>query len=92
MNDSAIWAQFFQKWPAKLPQRGVVVTTFAEQISFCGFLRTADMVLFERVTPDAVGARKIILTYSQIASLKITDPVGGEIFADVGFQGQLAAR
>ena len=92
MNDSAVWAQLFQKWPVKLPQRGVVVTTFAEQIPFCGFLRTADAVLLERATPDAVGARKVILAFSQIASVKITDPIGGEVFGEAGFQGQLPTR
>ena len=91
MNDSAIWAQIFQKWPPKLPQRGVLVATFGEQIPFCGFLRTADALLLERQTPDAVGARKIILPFSQIASLKITDPVGGERVPGGRFLRQAAA-
>ena len=81
MNDSSVWSQIFQKWPDKLPQRGVVVAAFGEQIPFSGFLRTGDALLLERQTPDATGARKIILLYSQIAGLKITDPVSGDVYA-----------
>ena len=92
MNDSAIWAQFFQKWPADLPQRGVLVTVSGEQIPFSGFLRTNDTVLLERQTPDAVGARKVLMPYSQIASVKITDPVSGDVFSSAGFRGKLVGH
>jgi hypothetical protein len=92
LNDSAVWAQIFQKWPAKLPQRGVLVVTFGEQIPFCGFLRTADALLLERQTPDTMGARKVILPYSQIAGLKITDPVGADVFTEAGFSGKLKSH
>ncbi len=91
MNDSAIWAQFFLKWPPKLAQRGVVVTAWGDQIPFAGFLRTNDTILLERQTPDAIGARKVLLPYSQIVSVKIVDPVGPETFNEVGFQGQLTS-
>ena len=92
MNDSSIWSLFFQKWPPKLAQRGVVVTAWGDQIPFSGFLRTKDTVLLERQTPDAIGARKVLLTYGQIASVKIVDPVGPEVFSEAGFQGQLITR
>ncbi len=91
LSDSEIWAQIFKKWPATLPQRGVVVTAFNDQIPFCGFLRTEDALLLERQTPDAVGARKVILAYSQIVGLKITDPIGADVFREAGFSGQLPA-
>lgn len=49
-------------------------------------------MLLDRQTPDAVGARKVILPYSQIVGLKITDPIGADAFREVGFSGQLTER
>jgi hypothetical protein len=92
VTDASSWNRFFQKWPPNLPQRGVLVTSYNEQIAFAGFLRADEYLLLERQTPDSVGARKIILPYSQILSLKITDPVGGEIFLEAGFSGKLPQR
>ena len=89
VSDHANWKQFFQEWPAGVPRRGVLLTALNEQVTFVGFLTTDDMVLLHRNTPDNVGARKILLPYSQIAGLKLTDPLGADVFQSAGFAGEL---
>ena len=92
MDDARIWREFFQTWPSQLGQSGVLVTTFDEQIPFGGFLTSDNVLLLERRAPDAVGARKVILTYGSIASVKIVDPVKSKVFTAAGFTGSLANK
>ena len=81
------WGEFFSRWPAELPQRGIIVTTFNEQISFSAFWTSASLLLLERQTPDSMGARSIVLPYNQIIALKIVDVVKPKHFKAVGFEG-----
>lgn len=49
MDMALIWRQFFTKWPQGLPQRGVVVTSFDEQIAFANFMLSEHMILLNEM-------------------------------------------
>ena len=57
VEHSTPWRQCFQKWPKDVPQRGVLVTNFQEQIAFEGFMASDTMLIVERKAPDTVGAQ-----------------------------------
>ena len=80
-----VWRDFFSNWPAEVPQRGVVVTNFDEQVPFASFLINEHMIMLERMAPDANGGRRLLLPFDCILGVKITDPVKNEIFAGIGF-------
>lgn len=83
------WTDFFENWPSKMPHRGVVVTSFGDQILFNGFLIGADLLLIERQAPDTVGARQVIIPYENIQAVKIVE-VGQKVsWSDLGFSGEL---
>lgn len=92
MENAKIWNRFFREWPADLPQRGVVTTSFGEQVPFCGYLLADDLVLFERNAPDTLGARKLIVPFSAIEAIKIVDPIKGTAFEATGFKGSLPEK
>ena len=80
-----IWRQCFARWPADLERRGVLVTTFGEQIPFESFSTSPDMLLIERRTPDTVGARTVLVPYQNIAGLKLVDVIKVKAFQSLGF-------
>lgn len=84
MDNSIMWRTFLAKWPPSLEHRGVVVAN-DEQVSFVDFLLSEQAALFERLAPDAVGGRKLIIPYSKIDAIKITESVDSQIFAPSGF-------
>jgi hypothetical protein len=81
------WRDFFVQWPVDLNRRGIIVTSFGEQIPFSGFWTNANHLLLERQTPDSLGARTIILEYAQISAMKIVDVVKSKSFQSIGFEG-----
>jgi hypothetical protein len=85
------WGEFFTLWPADLPRRGALVTAFNEQVFFSTFSTSANFLFLERQTPDSIGARSIILPYSQILAVKIVDVVKTKQFKAVGFEMPPAA-
>jgi len=85
MDFAAAWCDLFQSWPAGVPRRGVVVTSANEQIPFAEFLVSPTLLLLDRPAPDTMGARKVIVPYSQIAAVKITDVVKNSAFSSLGF-------
>ncbi|MEX2119269.1 MAG: hypothetical protein WD847_06730 [Pirellulales bacterium] len=89
MDVSASFKHCLQNWPKDLPQRGVVVTSFEEQIPFEGFLTSDSLVLFDRKAPDTTGARKVLLPYQNIAALKLIDVVSAKALAPMGLVGKL---
>ncbi len=91
MTDSA-WKTLFRTWPDDLPRRGVLVTTFAEQAPFCGFMVGDDLIFFERTTPDPLGGRAFILPYGQIAAIKLTDVVKPKSLRAAGFDADPRSR
>jgi hypothetical protein len=67
------WRPIFENWPVGLPRQGVLTTTFQESIPFADFRFSNGLLLVERDRPDSLGARKVMLPYSLIAALKLTD-------------------
>ena len=80
-----VWRHCFQTWPTELERRGVVVTSFNEQIPFESFITNDDMVLLERRAPDTVGARLVLVAYQFIQAVKIVDVVKPKAFQSMGF-------
>ncbi len=89
MDTGTVWRDYFVGWPKDIPRRGVLVTSFNEQVPFDGFMTTDTLLLVERRTPDSIGARKLILPYGQIVAIKLTDVVKAKSFAAAGFSGDL---
>lgn len=85
MDPGSVWRAFLAAWPDGASQMGVVVTTMGEQIPFTAFVVSDNVVLFERPAPDTVGARKVILPYSKIDAIKITEPIDIDVFVSAGF-------
>lgn len=88
MNAAEAWRDCFARWPDELAKRGVIVTTFDEQILFSNFLFSDNLLLIERQTPDTIGARQVILSYESISALKIVDVVKLKALARLGFESQ----
>jgi hypothetical protein len=85
-KDSAdAWRECFQHWPSELDRRGVLVTTFNEQIPFESFITSDDMLLVERRAPDTLGARVVLVAYQNIQALKIIEVVKLRAFQALGF-------
>ena len=79
------WTGIFHHWPPQMARRGVLVVGFGEQIPFSGFSTSEAFLLVERQSPDAMGARTVLLPYDQIRALKIVDVVKGSVFQSFGF-------
>jgi hypothetical protein len=88
MSGGTSWQRFFQNWPKDVPPRGILVTSFDEQVPFDGFLSTDSMVLLERKTPDNAGARKVLLAYENIVAVKFVDVLRSKAFESAGFAGR----
>lgn len=86
------WKACFAAWPDKLPQRGMLVTTFDEQIAFSAFFTGDSILLIERQTPDTVGARKVLVPYENIAAVKIIDVVKTKDLLALGFEDKRKAK
>lgn len=89
MNAAIAWKKLFTEWPPEMPARGVLVTSFGEQVPFHGFLIQNELLLIQRKTPDSIGTRQVILPFAEIAALKITDVVKTSLLHDAGFEGTL---
>lgn len=85
MDASEMWRQCFAHWPAEVERRGVLVTSFNEQIPFDSFATSDVMLLIERRTPDTLGARQVIVPYQNIQAVKIVDVVKMKVFHSMGF-------
>jgi hypothetical protein len=86
MDTAQIWRAFFAEWPAGLPPRGVLVTSFDDQIPFSSYWTADSLLILERRTPDAMGGRQVIIPYGKIEAVKVTDPVNTQIFTAAGFR------
>ena len=84
MDYALIWRNYFASWPKGLSQTGVLITA-SEQIPFISFLLSEHVLMLERPAPDTVGARKLVIPYCKIEAIKVTEPVGNEVFAEAGF-------
>jgi hypothetical protein len=86
------WKEFFQAWPAEMPRRGLVITSWSEQIAFDGFLVSPGFLLISRQTPDSLGARLVIVPFEHLTALKLTDVVKAKSFQAFRFEGSLGQR
>ncbi len=86
MNPSAeSWRNLFENWPATLPRRGLLVTSFDSGVPFVNYMIAGGLLLLERDKPDASNARKVIVGYDQILGMKITDVIELTKFQVLGF-------
>ncbi|MBN2023670.1 MAG: hypothetical protein JW809_12865 [Pirellulales bacterium] len=83
------WRDVFCRWPAELPRRGIVITSFGEQIPFAGFLTCEGFVLLARAAPDSMGGRMVVLPYQSIEGMKFTDVLKTKALHSMGFEGEL---
>ena len=88
---SSKWRKFFVEWPECVGPNGVVITDF-EQIPFVAYMLQEHFVLLERRTPDTVGARRVLVPYSEIRSVKLCNPVKTEELAQCGFRQMTAVK
>ena len=86
-NTAKDMRRVFAEWPVSVPRTGLVVTTFGESIPFVSYMLSGDLLLLERKTPDAQGARRVILGFDSIHALKILDAIEMPRFTAMGFQG-----
>ena len=84
-----IWLDLLERWPKDMPQKGVIMTELNESIPFVGFALDDNMVVVQRQTPDAIGARQAIIPFSSISYMKITAIVLPKSYNDFGFKGSL---
>ena len=91
-TSESYWKSFFDNWPDTIEHRGVILTTLGEQIPFNGFMTSDAFVVFSRNTPDAIGARTVILPYEKLGALKMTDIIKSPEYRKAGFQGELGRQ
>jgi hypothetical protein len=80
------WRNLFENWPESIPRKGLLVTTFNEQIPFVAFLISGGILLVERDKPDTTGARKVMVSWEAISAVKITEVIDLGRFQVMGFQ------
>lgn len=85
MDKAQAWYEFFNNWPAELPQSGIIITTFQESIPFIRFLLSEGAVALERDRPDTIGARKVVISLGAIDAVKMTDTGDFNRFLQMGF-------
>lgn len=88
-NTAAIWKDFFNNWPEGIPTRGIVVNQLNEQLPFKAYMVRGEVLMLERTNPDTLGSRYILVPYSEIGIVKLTDPLNQEKFDKAGFKGEL---
>lgn len=67
-----------------------MVSQQGEATTFRGFMLRGEMVLLERISPDSLGSRFLLLPFDELAGLKFTDPLKQEVFEAAGFTGKLS--
>ena len=87
-----IWQHCFENWPAELNRRGVLVTSFGEQIPFDNFAASDRMLLVERRAPDTMGARTVLIAFHHVVALKVVDVVKLKAFSSLGFTAPATAQ
>jgi hypothetical protein len=85
MDAAEGWRNCFRQWHTELERRGVLVTSFDEQIPFNSFATSDELLLLERQAPDTMGGRIVLISYQQIRAVKIVDVVKLKSFQSLGF-------
>lgn len=78
------WRRIFEWWPPDLPRQGVL-STAQDNFAFNDFLISQGILLVERDRPDAMNARKVMLSFGSILALKLTDPGPLTRYKSLGF-------
>jgi hypothetical protein len=86
LDSTEVWRSLFENWPESIPREGLLVTTFNEHVPFNGFLVSGGVLLVERDKPDTYGSRKVMIAYSAILAVKITQVMELGRFQVMGFQ------
>ncbi|WP_419184574.1 hypothetical protein [Botrimarina mediterranea] len=84
------WRTFFSEWPSQIPKRGILITKLNEASPFKAFMMRGDFLLLERVSPDSLGGRFIVIPFEEISTVKFTDPLKQPALEAAGFAGQLS--
>lgn len=92
MTASQNWESFFSNWPSALPRCGLLQTMLNETMPFKDFWLKDGMLLIERVTPDAQGARFVLLGFDVVSVMKFTNPLKAAEIAAAGFLVELPSR
>ncbi|MEM8946526.1 MAG: hypothetical protein AAGD11_15240 [Planctomycetota bacterium] len=92
MTSRQDWYSLFSRWPASLPRKGVLVTSLNETIIFKDFWLKDELLLVERLTPDSMGARFVILNFEVINVVKFTNPLTAQEIASAGFSAEVVRR
>lgn len=85
MTPTQNWKSLFTEWPPSFPRGGVLVTSLNEMIAFRRFWIKGDMLLLERMAPDANGGRFVLLGFDVINSVKFTNPLTDKVISEAGF-------
>lgn len=80
------WRMLFESWPASIERKGMILSKQNENIPFTNYLVSNSLLLLDRGTPDAHGARKVVLSMDQIAALKLAGAQPMNEFMAMGFQ------
>lgn len=78
--------RLFAEWPAELSRQGLIIASFGEAIPFVSYMLSGELILLERKTPDASGARRVIMPLDRIQAVKILDAIEMPRFAAMGFE------
>ena len=90
MDSTRYWTKLLQTWPKEMSRRGILVTTWNEQVPFKGFMLSDGMFVLERTMPDSLGSRFVLLAFDAIAAIKLIDALNDEAFQGMGFAGKFA--
>ncbi len=90
MSCAEDWKSLFTAWPDGVPRRGIVTSSLNEQMPFKGFMIRGEVLLLERTNVDAMGGRFILMSFTNIDSVKFIDPVKETDMTAAGFAGKFA--
>lgn len=90
-DDAAtMWREVFEKWPAGIPKRGVILSTLNEATPFKSFLLKGNLLMLERTNPDPIGTRFILTDFGAIHLVKFVDQLSEAALTSAGYAGQFS--
>ena len=92
MNAAECWRDLFMTWPKQMPKNGTLLTNHGDSIPFSDFLISGGLLLMERARPDALGNRKIMVAFADIAGLNFANNAELASFDCMGFRRSAAAK
>ena len=82
--------RIFHEWPVSIPRKGLITTSFGENVPFVDYMLCGNLILVDRGMPDTAGARRVMMEISSVSALKIIDPIEMSRFTAMGFKGRSA--